>query len=222
MHLVKRPSASMVVACLALLIALGGTSVAAISALPKGSVTTAALHNGAVTTSKLANKAVTLAKLATGARIPGPRGPKGDPGTKGDPGPRGPSGPTGPSDAYLDTNGGPVTLPALTDVRVATVRVPDAGVYVIWSKETLHPDPAHTNLTQSICRLGTGQANDATADVSQAYIAPGVFQSMTNLFTGQFSAATVVNLVCVVDGISDVRDIKLVAIKAGTLTTGTG
>ena len=222
MHLVKRPSASIVVASLALLIALGGTSVAAISALPKGSVTTAALHNGAVTTSKLANKAVTLAKLATSARIPGPRGLKGDPGTKGDPGPRGSSGPIGPSDAYLDTNGGPVTLPALTDVRVATVRVPNAGVYVIWAKETLHPDPAHTNLTQSICRLGTGQANDATADVSQAYIAPGVFQSMTNLFTGQFSTATVVNLVCVVDGISDVRDIKLVAIKAGTLTTSTG
>ena len=228
MHLVKRPSASMVVASLALLIALGGTSVAAISALPNGSVTTAALHNGAVTTSKLANKAVTLAKLATSARIPGPKGqkgdpgPKGDPGTKGDPGPRGPMGPTGPSDAYLDTNGGPVTLPALTDVRVATVRVPDAGVYVVWAKETLHPDPAHTNLTQSICRLGTGQANDATADVSQAYIAPGVFQSMTNLFTGQFSTATTVNLVCVVDGISDVRDIKIVAIKAGTLTTTTG
>jgi hypothetical protein len=222
MHLVKRPSASMVVASLALLIALGGTSVAAISALPNGSVTTAALHNGAVTTSKLANKAVTLAKLATSARIPGPRGQKGDPGTKGDPGLRGPIGPTGPSDAYRDTNGGPVTLPALTDVRVATVRVPDAGVYVIWAKETLHPDPAHTNLTQSICRLGTGQANDATADVSQAYIAPGVFQSMTNLFTGQFSTATTVNLVCVVDGISDVRDIKIVAIKAGTLTTSTG
>src|SRR5712692_5843269 len=77
-----------VVACLALLVALGGTSIAAVTALPPGSGNTAALQNSAVTTKKIANKAVTLSKLAPSARIPGA---KGDPGPKGD---------IGPSDGY--------------------------------------------------------------------------------------------------------------------------
>jgi len=218
-RLVKRLSPSMVVACIALVVALAGTSVAAISALPRGSVTTTAIHNGAVTTSKLANKAVTLAKLAASARIPGPRGPKGDPGTKGDPGP---TGPTGPSDAYLDTNKPAVTLPVTTDVRVATVRVPDAGSYVVWGKATLHADPAHTNLTESLCRLGTGSASDEATDISLAYVAPGAYQTLNTTYAGTFSGATSVNLYCVVNGTSDVRDVRLVAIKVGTLTTSTG
>src|SRR6266849_3724872 len=116
-----RPSPSMVVACIALLIALGGTGMAAVGALPRGSVNTAAIRNGAVTTPKLANSAVTLAKLASNARIAGPKGDPGPRGGTGSPGPKGDKGDTGPSDAYVDTNEGPVTLPALTDVRVATV-----------------------------------------------------------------------------------------------------
>jgi hypothetical protein len=169
-----------------------------------------------VTTSKLANKAVTLAKLAAGARVPGPRGQKGDPGPKGD------SGQAGPSDAYVDTNDGPVSLPATTDVRVATVRVPEAGKYVIWAKATLHADPAHTQLTSSACRLGTGQATDALTDVSWSFVAPGAEQTVANVTTNQFDGPTSVNFYCVVSGLSDVSGIKLVAIKVGTLTTSTG
>lgn len=47
---------------IALFVALGGTSYAALS-LPAGSVGTRQLHNGAVTASKLANGSVTPAKL---------------------------------------------------------------------------------------------------------------------------------------------------------------
>ena len=52
------------VAMAALLVALGGTAVAA---FPNGSVTTATLANGSVTTAKIRNGAVTKPKIASGA-----------------------------------------------------------------------------------------------------------------------------------------------------------
>ena len=57
-----RPSPAMVVACLALLIALGGTSYAAIS-LPRNSVGAKQLKKNAVTTPKVKNNAITGAKV---------------------------------------------------------------------------------------------------------------------------------------------------------------
>ena len=47
-----RPSPAMVIACIALGVALGGTSVAAIQALPKNSVGTKQLKKNAVTSPK--------------------------------------------------------------------------------------------------------------------------------------------------------------------------
>ena len=52
------------IALAALLVALGGTAVAA---FPNGSVTTATLANGSVTTAKIRNGAVTMPKIASGA-----------------------------------------------------------------------------------------------------------------------------------------------------------
>ena len=46
----RLPSAALVVACLALRIALGGTGSASVLNVPDGSVTTAKIKNGAVTT----------------------------------------------------------------------------------------------------------------------------------------------------------------------------
>ena len=54
------------VAYIALFVALGGTSYAAIS-LPAGSVGTRQLRNGAVTTNKIGNGSITPAKLAGGS-----------------------------------------------------------------------------------------------------------------------------------------------------------
>lgn len=94
---IRRPSPAMIVACLALLVALGGTSVAAVSQLARNSVGTAQLQNNAVTTPKIRNNAVTTAKVANGSLRavdfaagqipPGPAGPAG---------PEGPAGPAGP------------------------------------------------------------------------------------------------------------------------------
>ena len=62
----RRPSASLAISLLALFVALGGTSYAAIS-LPDKSVGTAQLKNAAVTGGKIADGAVTPSKLsATG------------------------------------------------------------------------------------------------------------------------------------------------------------
>ena len=68
----RKPSAPMVVALIALFVAMGGTSYAAVTLgknsvgskqLKKNAVTTSKIKNGAVTTSKIKNGAVTAAKI---------------------------------------------------------------------------------------------------------------------------------------------------------------
>jgi len=58
----KRPSPGLVVAIIALFVALGGTSYAAIVSVPRNSVGTAQLKNGAVTASKI-NKSAHYAQV---------------------------------------------------------------------------------------------------------------------------------------------------------------
>ena len=70
----RRPSGAMVVACLALFVALGGASVAAIKLKPN-SVKTKTIKNSAVKTSKIADNAVTEPKLAAEAVTAGKLGP---------------------------------------------------------------------------------------------------------------------------------------------------
>ena len=91
-----RPSPALVIACVALGIALGGTGYATVLQVPKNSVGTAQLKSSAVTNKKLAPNAVTSAKVqnrsllradfATGQLPAGPAGPTG---------PAGPAGPAG-------------------------------------------------------------------------------------------------------------------------------
>ena len=66
----RLPSPAMVVACIALAVALGGTSYAAIK-LPRNSVGTKQLRNNAVSTSKLQKNAIVASKLS--ARSVGPQ-----------------------------------------------------------------------------------------------------------------------------------------------------
>src|SRR5829696_8962984 len=85
-------SPAMIVACAALIVALGGVSYAA-GVLPKGSVGTAQLQKQAVTASKLRANSVSGLKVRDGTlaatdfkagQLPaGPQGPKGDPGAQG-------------------------------------------------------------------------------------------------------------------------------------------
>ncbi len=101
----RRPSPAMVVACLALLVALGGTSVAAVSQLARnsvgpaqlrtGAVTSPKIRNGAVNTSKVANRSLLRVDFAPGQLPAGPTGPQGPAGPAGAAGPAGPAGSVG-------------------------------------------------------------------------------------------------------------------------------
>ena len=95
----------MLVACLALLVALGGTGVAAVSQVARDSVGTAQLKANAVTTPKIRNNAVNSEKVrnrsllaidfARGQIPVGPAGPVGAAGPAGAAGATGPAGPQG-------------------------------------------------------------------------------------------------------------------------------
>ena len=89
MRLERRPSTALVVASLALLIGLSGTSYATILQVPKGSVGTKHLQRNAVSPSKLAPNAVRTGHVLNGSLLvedfkPGqiPQGPKGTRGTE--------------------------------------------------------------------------------------------------------------------------------------------
>jgi hypothetical protein len=82
-----RPSPAMVIACIALAVALGGTSVAAIQALPKNSVGTKQLKKNAVVSAKVKNRSLLAVDFKAGQLPAGPKGDKGDPGAPGAPNP---------------------------------------------------------------------------------------------------------------------------------------
>jgi hypothetical protein len=91
----RRPSPAIVIACAALLIALGGASYAA-TVLPRNSVGTAQLKNNAVTSRKVKNRSLLGVDFKRGQL---PRGPRGSIGPTGATGARGPTGPRGPTGA---------------------------------------------------------------------------------------------------------------------------
>ena len=133
MVVIRRPSPAMIVACVALLFALGGTSIAAVTAIPRHSVGTAQLRKGAATGAKIKDGAVASVDIADGAvtttdvgdgsllaadfksgQLPsgpqgavGPSGPQGDPGAKGPKGDPGAQGPSGVVMGVSATGGGP-------------------------------------------------------------------------------------------------------------------
>jgi hypothetical protein len=120
----RRPSASMIVALVALVAALGGTAAAAryLVSSPKQ------LKPGIITERLLAHSVrVKLARVGNTGNT-GPAGPVGPKGAKGDKGDLGPQGPVGPSAAYA-------AIGTATDLNsgsniVVSVSVP-AGIYVI-------------------------------------------------------------------------------------------
>jgi hypothetical protein len=130
-NLLHRPSPAMVVACLALLVALGGTSVAAVSQLARNSVGPAQLQTGAVTNPKIRNNAVNSAKVAPRSLLRSdfaagqlPAGPIGPQGPAGPAGPAGAAGPAGVIGAItVRTNAVSIPSSAATDGLYTTARV---------------------------------------------------------------------------------------------------
>ena len=125
------PSPAMIVACVAVVIALGGVSYAA-GVLPQNSVGTAQLKKNAVTGPKIKKNAVTGPKIKNGTllaadfkagQLPaGPQGPKGDPGPQG---PQGDKGATGsPGISGYETVDGAMKTVASGQIDSTTVACP--------------------------------------------------------------------------------------------------
>ena len=83
--LLTRPSPALVIACLALTVALGGTGYAAIT-LPKNSVGTTQLKKNAVVSSKVKNRSLKAVDFASGQLPRGPQGAQGSAGAQGEAG----------------------------------------------------------------------------------------------------------------------------------------
>ena len=90
-----------VIATLALFVALGGSSYAALN-LPKGSVGSEQLKKNSVTSVKVRPGTLVTSDFNASARsrLRGPRGPEGDEGLEGLEGPEGPQGEPGPTEGF--------------------------------------------------------------------------------------------------------------------------
>jgi hypothetical protein len=202
----RRPSPSMVVACLALLVALGGTGVAATVALAPNSVGTAQLKNNAVVSAKVKNGSLLRVDFKSGQL---PAGPPGPPGAQGAPGQNGAAGPPGPSDAYARFLNGPVAVPAAL-TTLANLSIPQAGKYVLWAKAYF----TSTAIGSVTCRLVAGADNDQ----SLSFVQPGLPFTLSNLVVHEFTAAGSADFQCSATGTQQANFIKIAAIKVGNLT----
>jgi hypothetical protein len=116
MH-IRKPSPATLIALLALFVALGGSSYAALQ-LPTGSVGTKQLKNGAVTSEKVRNNSLVVRDFRASQRalLRGPRGLQGLQGVRGERGERGEQGLPG---AQGPPGPFPGTLPSGATVRGA-------------------------------------------------------------------------------------------------------
>lgn len=78
----RKPSPALIISCIALFVALGGTSYA-VSKLPKNSVGSAQIKKNAVSSAKVKNGSLTAADFKKGQLMSGAQGPKGDAGAPG-------------------------------------------------------------------------------------------------------------------------------------------
>ena len=114
--LTRRLTFANVTSVLALFVALGGASYAAIR-LPANSVGTSQIKKGSVTVRKFDHHALALLNAKSRRGPQGRPGPRGLPGLRGLPGPRGPKGATGPVGQAV-IGDGTITTSKLADASV--------------------------------------------------------------------------------------------------------
>jgi hypothetical protein len=219
-----RPSPALVIACAALLIALTGTSIAAVEAVPNNSVGTAQLKNNAVTAAKIASNAVNAAKIAsnavTASEIASNAVATAEIASNAVTSAKVQDGTLLSADFQAgqlpQTNGfarflnGPLAVP-LSATTLATLTISQPGDYLIWGKAYLTA-PLST-LTE--CRLQAG----GDFDLSQATPANAAPATLALNVGHTFAAAGTADFQCDAAGAGVAANfIKISAIKLGSLT----
>jgi Collagen triple helix repeat (20 copies) len=147
------------VAYLALFFALGGTSFAAVQALPRNSVGSPQIKNRSIQRIDISNRAAASLRGQRGPRgLTGAQGAQGIQGAKGDKGDKGDTGPRGPSDAKVarrDTAA--ISLAGGPPTTLMTLPV-EAGSYAISGSVTTKSVGA-SSLTAG-CWLNAGSDED--------------------------------------------------------------
>jgi hypothetical protein len=232
---IPRPSPALVVACLALLVSLGGTSVAAVNALAPNSVGTSQLKNNAVVTAKIKsggvgvsdiasnavqtakikNSAVTAAKLASNAVTNAKIGDNAVNSAKVEDGSLSASDLAAgtipaPSDGFVRFLNGPIVVPS-TLTTIANLSIPAAGSYVVIAKTYL------TGTDTVTCRLEAGSDFDSSQATPTASTGP---QTLTTIVGHTFAAAGSIDFRCSRDALAtaSANFVKIAAIKVGTVT----
>lgn len=210
-----------VVSTIALFVALGGTSYAALN-LPANSVGTPQIKNNAVTGAKVRNGSLTLADLKQAGILRGPTGPEGAKGPAGDTGGTGSPGAMGPSDGYWDSHGGETQLSDAANVYTTVARLSalPAGNYMFVATT----DVANTTAGASMnCRLtANGTVLDSNnANVGGSYTFVGSIDvSAGATEAASFDAVYECTSTQPSSGTSPVsEDPSLIAIRVGTLHT---
>jgi hypothetical protein len=197
----------MVIALLALLVALGGTSWAAVTLAPR-SVNNAALNTGAVNSRVIQNGQVKSQDLARGVLRRGPAGAPGQTGATG------PTGPAGPSDAFSRFLNSPLVVPS-TPTTLTSLTIPAAGKYVVWGKAFFQATGVGASGTIT-CGLLAG----TDSDQSQTFVGVGTNFTLSLNVVHEFTAAGTVDFKCayVGTGTATANHIKATAIKVQNLT----
>jgi hypothetical protein len=160
-----RPSPSMIVACIALLVAIGGTSYAAISVTGKnvqngsltgkdvknGSVDGADVRNSSLTTSDIRNQSLLATDFKSGQLPQGPKGDKGDPGAPGS------------ALGYATISDSHTVDPALS-LNITTANVTQVGTVVCFNGLPFTPRVAVANVSAGAGTAGAQTIRTYTED----------------------------------------------------------
>lgn len=183
----RRGSYANVASTLALIVALGGTSYAAV-AIPKNSIGSKEIQNSSITSKDVKNGTLKGVDFKAGQLPAGAQGPAGPAG------PAGAQGPVGPSNGYRFDSGNDILDWTGTDQTVATLNLP-AGSYVLFAKVLGNNNDGSVQTANCKLRL-----NGAVIDDGIGYLSldgTGVDRGYVPLAgTGTAAAATTATVTC--------------------------